>query len=595
MADKVVMPQLGESIAEGTIVKWLKKPGDPVKKDENLLVISTDKVEAEIPAPATGVLLSIDVVEGTTVAVGTVLGFVGAAGEKPAAGAAPAKAAAPAAPPPAAKPATGTPAAVSAAPGDAYDVVVIGSGPGGYIAAARAGALGLKVAVVERDAKLGGTCLHRGCIPTKALLHAADLVGEIKDGARMGVLVEGVKVDWPAVQKHKAQVVSSNAGGVDHLMKTRKVDVVKGFGRLDGPRKVVVKLNDPSGSSGQGGEKVLHAKNVVLAVGSKPRELPFAKFDGTHVVSSDHMTGEYDKIPGSLTVIGGGVIGIEFASLFARLGTKVTVLEMLPRIVAPADPEASKELHRELEREGCEIKVNVKVTAVERAGNVVKTTYENPDGTKAVVESEKLLVAVGRPPLTEGIGLEGTKAKVDRGFVAVDGYMESAEPGVFAIGDCVNTPWLAHVASAEGMIAVETIAHRMGKLASLPAPLNYDHTPSCVYSEPPLAWSGLTEEEAKKRGYEVKVGKFDFAKNAKAAILLKKRGFVKFVVDAKYGEILGVHIVGPQATDLLAEPAYAMAMETTIHDMATTVHAHPTLYEAIYEAAATVAGRAAHG
>jgi dihydrolipoamide dehydrogenase len=599
MADKVVMPQLGESIAEGTIVKWLKKPGDSVKKDENLLVISTDKVEAEIPAPSTGVLLSIDVKEGTTVAVGTVLGFVGAAGEKAAApAAAPAKPAAqpqaqPAQPAKAAQPAPAAKASSSTAanlPADAYDVVVIGSGPGGYIAAARAGALGLKVAVVEKDQKLGGTCLHRGCIPTKALLHAADLVSEIKDGARMGIMVEGVKVDWPAVQKHKAQVVSSNASGVDHLMKSRKVEVVKGFGRLDGPNKVVVKLNE-------GGEKVLATRNVVLAVGSKPRELPFAKFDGQHILSSDHMTGEYDKIPGSLCVIGGGVIGIEFASLFARLGTKVSVLEMLPRIIAPADADSSKMLDAELTKQGADIKCNVKVIGVEVKGGVVKTSYENPDGTKGVVESEKLLVAVGRPPLTESIGLDTTKAKLDRGFVGVDGYMESAEPGIFAIGDCVNTPWLAHVASAEGMIAVETIAHRMGKYDHLPAPLNYDHTPSCVYSEPAIAWAGLTEEQAIQRHGKdnLTITKFDFAKNAKAAILLKKKGFVKFIVDKKFGEILGVHIVGPNATDLLAEPAYAMAMETTIQDIATTVHAHPTLYEAIYEAAAAAAGRAAHG
>ncbi len=594
MADKVVMPQLGESIAEGTIVKWLKKPGESVKKDENLLVISTDKVEAEIPAPSTGVLLSADVGEGTTVAVGTVLGYVGAAGESVAAPAA----AAPAPAPAKAAPAGGGGASPKPAPAswsggnEEYDVVIIGSGPGGYVAAARAGALGLKTAVVERDPKLGGTCLHRGCIPTKALLHAADLVGEIKDGAKMGVTVEGVKVDWPAVQKHKAQVVSANAGGVEHLMKSRKVDVVKGFGRLDGPRKVVVKLTD-------GGEKVLTTRNVVVAVGSKPRDLPFARFDGERIVSSDHMTGAYDKIPGSLAIIGGGVIGIEFASLFARLGSKVTVLEMLPRIVAPADAEASKELHRELEREGCDIKVNVKVTGVElkpsTGGGGVAVSYDD-GGNKAVVECEKLLVAVGRAPLTREIGVESTRAKLDRGgFIEVDPYMESAEPGVFSIGDCVNTPWLAHVASAEGIIAVETIANRLGKYAKTPAPLNYEHTPSCVYSEPPLAWSGLTEEEARKRNVDVKIGKFDFAKNAKAAILGKKRGFVKFVVDAKYGEILGVHIVGPQATDLLAEPAFAIAMETTVQDVATTVHAHPTLYEAIYEAAAMAAGRAIHG
>jgi dihydrolipoamide dehydrogenase len=472
-----------------------------------------------------------------------------------------------------------------------YDVVVIGSGPGGYIAAARAGALGLKVAVVEKDKLLGGTCLHRGCIPTKALLHAADVVTEIKEAARIGVTTEGVKVEWDKVMGHKRQVVTSNAGGVAHLMKSRKVDVIAGFGRVDftgGQRKVIVK-------DAEGKETTVLTKNVILAVGSKPRELPFAKFDGERIMSSDHIL-DIDRIPGSLAILGGGVIGIEFASLFARLGTKVTVLEMLPRIVAPAEAEASKLLADELNKQGCDIKTEVKVTGIERKGNEVFTSYQNKDGTAATLTTEYILVAVGRPPLTQGIGLENTKAQTDKGgFVVVDGMMQSGEPGLYAIGDCVNTPWLAHVASAEGMIAVEHIAFLEGKTPTKPAALNYDHTPSCVYSEPPMAWSGLTEEEARKRGYDVKVAKFDFAKNAKAAILLKKKGFVKFVVDAKYGEILGCHIVGPQATDLLAEPALAISAEIPIEELARTVHAHPTLYEAIWEAASMAAGRAAHG
>ncbi|MCC7072557.1 MAG: dihydrolipoyl dehydrogenase [Deltaproteobacteria bacterium] len=587
MADKILMPQLGESIAEGTIVRWLKRPGDAVRKDENVLVISTDKVEAEIPSPAAGVLLTIDVHEGKTVPVGTVLGYVGAAGDRVAAGvkAAPASSSS-------SSPATAATAAArvgSAVPSDAYDLVVIGGGPGGYVAAARAGALGLKVALVEKDAKLGGTCLHRGCIPTKALLHAADVVTELKEAARMGVAAEGVRVDWAQLQKHKAQVVSSNAAGLDHLMKSRNVEVIKGTGRLEGARAVAVALTD-------GGARALAAKNVVIAVGSKPRELPFAKFDGTRILSSDHATGALEKVPGSLCIIGGGVIGIEFASLFARLGTKVTVLEMLPRILLPCDPEVAKLLHGELEKQGCTIACGVKVTEVGTKGATVLTTYQAPDGSKVMVESEQLLVAVGRPPLTSGIGIEGTAAKLDRGgFVEVNGSMESAEPGVFAIGDCVNTPWLAHVASAEGLIAAETVAHRLGKLQAPPAALDYDHIPGCVYSEPPIAWCGLSEDEAKARGYQVKVTKYDFAKNAKAAILLKRRGFIKLVVDATHGELYGVHIVGPQATDLIAEPAFAMQMETTVHDLATTVHAHPTLYEAIWEAASSAAGRAVHG
>lgn len=463
-----------------------------------------------------------------------------------------------------------------------YDVVVIGAGPGGYVAAARAGALGLKTAIVEKDKLLGGTCLHRGCIPTKALLHAADLMTEIQEGAKMGVVTDGVRVDWEKVQKTKAQIIKANAGGVSHLMKGRHVDVFNGFGKLDGPNKVEVEHPD-------GKKTVLDTKNVLLAVGSKPRELPFAKFDGKNFMSSDHIL-EVDKVPGSLAIIGGGVIGLEFASLYGRLGTKVTVLEMLPRVLAPADAEVSKLLARELGRQNCEIKTEVKVTGSEVQNGLTVTTYEDKDGKSHTVETEILLVAVGRPPLTEGIGLESTKVQTGRGnFIEVNGMMQTHEPNIYAIGDCVNTPWLAHVASSEGIIAVEHMA------GESPAALNYVHTPSCVYSEPPVAWSGLTEDEAKAEGYEVKIGKFDFSKNAKAAILGKKRGFVKFVTDAQYGEILGVHIIGPQATDLLAEPAFAMSMETTVEDVAKTVHAHPTLYEAIFEAAAIAAGRAVHG
>jgi dihydrolipoamide dehydrogenase len=269
---------------------------------------------------------------------------------------------------------------------------------------------------------------------------------------------------------------------------------------------------------------------------------------------------------------------------------------MLPRIVAPADPDSSKLLADELNKQGCDIKTEVKVTSVERKGNDIFTSYQNKDGTTATLTTEYILIAVGRPPLTQNIGLETTKAQTDKaGFIAIDGMMQSAEPGLYAIGDCVNTPWLAHVASAEGMIAVEHIAFASGKYNVKPAALNYDHTPSCVYSEPPMAWSGLTEEEARKRGLDIKVTKFDFAKNAKAAILLKKKGFVKFITDVKYGEILGVHIVGPQATDLLAEPALAISAEIPIEELARTVHAHPTLYEAIWEAASMAVGRAAHG
>ncbi|MCP4499873.1 MAG: dihydrolipoyl dehydrogenase [Deltaproteobacteria bacterium] len=462
-----------------------------------------------------------------------------------------------------------------------YDVVVIGSGPGGYIAAARAGALGLKTVVVEKDKDLGGTCLHRGCIPTKALLHAADVYGEIQEAAKIGIVASGVRVEWDKVMKNKQQIVKSNAAGVAHLMKGRKVEVKKGFGKLNGPGQVVVTKED-------GTSETLQTKNVIIATGSKPREFGFAPFDGKVVMSSDHIL-DIDRIPGSLCVIGGGVIGIEFASLLVRLGTKVTVLEALDRIVTPCDLDMSKALTKELERQGCEIKTGVMVKQVENKGDHATVSFDD-NGTVGTVDAEVVLVSAGRPPLTENIGLETTRAKLDpRGFIEIDGMMQSAEPGIYAIGDCVNTPWLAHIASSEGIIAAEHIA------GDNPAALNYDHTPCCIYSEPPLAWSGLTEAQAKEQGYDIKVSKFDFARNAKAAIIGKKRGFVKFITDKKFGEILGVHIIGPQATDLLAEPALAMALEIPIDEVAKTVHAHPTLYEAIYEAAAIAAGRAVHG
>lgn len=457
-----------------------------------------------------------------------------------------------------------------------HDLVVLGAGPGGYVAAARASALGLKVALVEKDPLLGGTCLHRGCIPTKALLHAADVYSELKEAPQIGISVEGVRVEWDKIQKYKSRVVSTNAGGVAHLMKSRKVDVFQGLGKLKNAHEVQV------------GDKVVSGKNILLAVGSTPRALPFASYDNPRILSSDTAL-DLKEIPGSLVIIGGGVIGVEFASIFSRLGSKVTVLEALPRILAPADPDCSKELVTQFEAQGVQFHTGVQVTNIAAKGKSAKTTYTSTSGEQVEISSDYVLVSIGRVPLTSGIGLENTQVQLEKGFVRVGGFMQSDEPSIYAIGDCVNTPWLAHIASAEGILAA---GHMAGQKV---VPINYDHTPSCVYSDPPVAWSGLTEEEAKKRGHNVKIGRFDFARSGKAGILGKKRGFIKFVTDAKYGEILGVHIIGPDATELLAEPSFAMQMEATIDDIASTIHAHPTLYEAIYEAALTTVGRAVHG
>lgn len=460
-----------------------------------------------------------------------------------------------------------------------YDLVVIGAGPGGYVAAARAASLGLKTAIVEKDASLGGTCLHRGCIPTKALLHAADTFDEIKHGARIGIKTAGVEVDWSEVQKYKDRIVNLNAGGVSHLMKAKGIDSIKGFGRLKNKNTIEVEAD--------GSKTTLSAKNILLAVGSKPRDFPNTK-ESVRILNSDTVLG-LKQIPGSLTIIGGGVIGIEFASIFARFGSKVTIIEAMPRVLAPADPDCSKELRVQLEKQGVNFHVNAKVEKISNRSEQAHVNFIDESGAKIQIDSDYVLVSIGRAPLTHNIGIENTNIKLERGFIKVDGYMRTDEPNIYAIGDCVNTPWLAHIASKEGVIAAEHMASHQT------TPLNYQHTPSCVYSEPAVAWAGLTEEEAKAEGYEVKVSKFDFARNGKASILQKNRGFVKFISDKKYGEILGVHIVGPQATELLAEPAFAMQMEATIDDIAAAVHAHPTLYESIYEAALSAVGQAIHG
>lgn len=461
-----------------------------------------------------------------------------------------------------------------------FDLVVIGSGPGGYVAASRAAHLGLKTAIIEKDPALGGTCLHRGCIPTKALLHAADTLDEVKHGSHIGIKTSGVKVEWSEVQKYKDRIVTMNAGGVSHLMKSRKIETFQGFGSLLSNREVLVK-NDS-------GEERIKAKNILIAVGSTPRSLPQVKHDSPRILNSDSIL-SLKQVPGSLTIIGGGVIGIEFASVFSRFGTQVTVVEGLPRVLMGADEECSKELTAELKKQGVTFHLNAKVTEISNRKEQAHVLFADEKGGTIQIDSDYVLLAVGREPLTKNIGIENTNVQLDRGFVVVNPYMQTHEANIYAIGDCVNTPWLAHIASKEGLIAVEHIA------GLNPTPINYPHTPSCVYSEPQVAWSGMSEKEARDKGLDIKVSKFDFMRNGKAGILQKNRGFVKFVTDSKYGEILGVHIIGPQATELLAEPAFAMQMEATIDTIANTIHAHPTLYESIYEAALHAVGRPIHG
>jgi len=461
-----------------------------------------------------------------------------------------------------------------------YDVTIIGSGPGGYVAAVRAAQLGMSVLVVEREPRLGGVCTLRGCIPTKALLHTADLLEAARHGGDVGVSVREVRLDMPAAMKHKEKVVRQSANGVAYLMKKNRVDVVAGFGRLAGPGRVSV-------AGADGAETAYQSKNVLIATGSTPRSLPGITIDHKTVLSSDSIL-ELTEVPKSLLVLGSGAVGVEFASMFARYGSKTTIVEILPRIVPIEDEEISRELAASFKRQGIAVYVDTRVERVTSMDGGAEVLARTSAGKTETFRAEKILLAVGRRPLSEGIGLEELGVATEKGYVTVDGSMKTNVPGVYAIGDVVPTPWLAHVASAEGVVAVE---HMAGKD---PRPLNYDQVPGCTYSAPEVASIGLSEARARERGHDVAVGKFPFSANGKARIINDASGFVKIVAEKKYDEVLGVHIVGPHATELIAEAGAALRLEATSEELVRTIHAHPTLSEAVHEAAEAVGGHAIH-
>jgi dihydrolipoamide dehydrogenase len=465
----------------------------------------------------------------------------------------------------------------------AYDVVVIGAGPGGYVAAIRAAQLGLRVAVVERRF-LGGVCLNVGCIPTKALLHSADLLEDVRAGKRFGVVAEQVSLDWPAAQKHKAQVVRQMTGGVGSLMKKNNIAVHTGTARITAPGSVQV-------TDGDGATTALAAKNVIVATGARPKDLPAigAAIDEDRILSSTGAL-ELAEVPASLIIVGAGAIGVEFASMYRTFGSEVTLIEMLPRIVPGEDEEISAELAKSFSARGIKLLTGARLDQVEQGGMGISATVTDGTGKQQQLAAERLLLGVGIAPNTDGLGLEELGVARDpRGFVQIDGMMQTSVPGVYAIGDCVPTPWLAHVASAEGIIAAEHIAGRD------PSPLNYDTIPSCTYCSPEIASAGLSEAEARARGYQVKVGRFPFAANGKASILGRRSGFVKIVAETQFDQVLGIHLIGPGATELIAEGSLALTHEATAESLMRTVHAHPALYEALGEAAhAAAEGAAIH-
>ena len=456
-----------------------------------------------------------------------------------------------------------------------YDLLVIGSGPGGYVAAIRAGQYGLNVGVIEKDKMLGGTCLHVGCIPTKALLHYAELYEHALNGEQWGIKHTGVELDFKTINKRKTEVVVKHAKGVEFLFKKNKVESIRGYGRLLGGGKVEV--------TDGGNRRTVSAKNIILASGSVARMLPGLEADSNRILTNIEILDLAD-VPQSLAIIGAGAVGVEFASIFRSFGTEVTILEMLPRLVPFEDEEVSKELARAFKKKGIRLDVGAKVAKVKNARSGVDLEYTDSRGEQKKLSAQKLLVAIGRKPNTDNVGIENTKIKMDRDFVVADEWMRTAEHGVYAIGDIVaGTPQLAHVAMMEGIVAVGRIA---GKDV---APINYLQNPSATYCEPQIGSVGLTEAKAREQGHNVKVGKFPFAGNSKASILGSHGGFVKVVAEETYGEILGVHIIGPSATELINEAVVALSSEATVASIMTTIHAHPTLAEALQEGFNSVA------
>jgi len=457
-----------------------------------------------------------------------------------------------------------------------YDLVIIGSGPGGYVAAIRAGQWGLKVAVVEKDPFLGGTCLHVGCIPTKVFLHHADIYDHFKRAEEFGFEVKDVKVNWPAILTRKDKIVKKHSLGIAALFKKNKVESITGWGRIAGPGRVSVEKD--------GKTTELETTYIMLATGSEARSLPGVEIDGKTVLTNREIL-TLQEIPKSMVVVGCGAVGVEFASIFKTFGTDVTLLEVLPRVVPLEDEDISAELEKSFRKKGIRIELEAKVESVKKDAKGAIVTYKDKAGKSQTISAEKVLIAVGRRPLTENIGLEKTKAKLDRGFILANAFLETDEPRLYAIGDIVaGLPQLAHAASMEGIIAVGRMAKKDVQ------PFDKKRCPNATYCEPQIGSIGLTENQAREAGYQVKTGKFPFVGNSKATILGQHEGFIKVVAEEKYGEILGVHAIGPLATEIIAEPVAALGLEATLDDMASTIHAHPTVWEAMGDAFNAVRG-----
>ena len=569
MALEIIMPKAGIDMTEGEIVEWKKKVGEPVKQGEILLEIMTDKTNMELEAEEDGYLIAILKEAGQTVPVTEVIGYLGAEGEKaPTGGVSETKSEE-------APKVEEEPKEVKETPkpkksDSAYDVVVIGGGPAGYVAAIKAAQVGGKVAIVEKS-ELGGTCLNRGCIPTKAYLHNAEIIEGVKHAAGRGIMIENPNftVDMDKVLGMKSKVVKKLVGGVGALLKSNGVDVFKGVGTITKDKNVLVN-----------GEKLVETDKIIFAGGSKVSRINIPGMDSKLVMTSDDIL-ELNEVPETLAVIGGGVVGVELGQAFSTFGSKVTVVEMMDRIVPGMDAEVSNTLRTALEKKGMTIMTSTKLQEIIEENGKLRIKLEG----KEDLIVDRALLSIGRVPDLEGIG--EIEFELERGRIKVDEFMETSVKGIYAPGDINGTKMLAHAAFRMGEVAAENAVNGNHHVAKL------DLTPAAIYTMPEVAMVGLTEEQAREK-YDISVGKFSFAANGRAIASDEDFGFIKVIADKKYGEILGVHIIGPAAAEIINEASSIMEMEITVEEMLKTIHGHPTYSEVMYEAFADVLGLAVH-
>ena len=571
MAYELKMPQLGLTMEEGTVSKWIKKEGDAIKIGDVILEITTDKLTNEVISEVEGTLIQIVAQEGDDVPVKGTLAWIGQAGE--AVGAA-APAAAPVVP--------FAPAPVAPVKSAAdTSVIVIGGGPGGYVAAIRAAQLGAKVTLIEKE-HLGGTCLNIGCIPTKCLLHSAELIESIKnEGKEIGVEVSGLTVNFPQIIKHKNDISKKLTSGVAGLLKMNKVKKVDGIATFTGPKQLEVTKPD-------GSKEAMTADAIIISTGSVNAQppIPGLKENPNCIDSTGALS--LEKLPKSMVVVGAGVIGLELACAYAAFGTKITIVEAQATMLPMLDGDLTKIGVEHMKKMGMEFNLECPVQSIEPSAVGAKVVCKNKAGETVVFEGEKVLYALGRKANTASLNLEAAKLDNDRGRIIVNDRMETSVPGVYAIGDCVfGKAQLAHTASAMGEVAAENICGHDSVYVE-------KTNPTCVYIEPEAASVGLTEEQCKAQGIDYKVGKFPMAANGKALILNGGEGLVKIIAGKEYGEILGMHIIGPRATDLIAEGALAIGEEMTLDELINTIHSHPTVTETMREAALHAEKRAIH-